>query len=109
MTGSKAASCRATSPIGAYTGTGAFADREPVPGLRALASLYVESMHLVVRAESGIESVADLRGRRVSLDSRGSGTQIDALLILEAHGLAHRRPRGAPCQAGAGDPADGHR
>jgi len=72
---------------GAYTGTGAFADREAVPGLRALASLYVESMQLVVRAESGIDTVADLRGRRVSLDSRGSGTQIDALLVLAAFGL----------------------
>lgn len=72
---------------GAYTGTGAFAEREPVPGLRALASLYMESMQLVARADSGIESVADLRGRRVSLDSRGSGTQIDAVLALEAFGL----------------------
>lgn len=72
---------------GAYTGTGAFADREPISGLRALASLYVESMQLVARADSGIESVADLRGRRVSLDSVGSGTQIDALLVLEAFGL----------------------
>jgi TRAP transporter TAXI family solute receptor len=72
---------------GAYTGTGAFAGRASVPGLRALASLYVESMHLVVRADSGIASVPDLRGRKVSLDSLGSGTQIDALLILEAHGL----------------------
>lgn len=72
---------------GAYTGTGAFADRAAVPGLRALASLYVESVHLVVRGDSGITSMAELRGRRVSLDSRGSGTQIDALLILEAHGL----------------------
>ncbi len=73
--------------FGAYTGTGAFADREPVPGLRALASLYVESLQLVARPESGIETVADLRGLRVSLDSRGSGTQIDALLVLEAFGL----------------------
>jgi TRAP transporter TAXI family solute receptor len=72
---------------GAYTGTGAFAGREPIVGLRALSSLYVESVHLVVRAGSGIEEIADLRGRRVSLDSRGSGTQIDALLILEAHGI----------------------
>lgn len=72
---------------GAYTGTGAFADRDAVPGLRALASLYVESMQLVARADSGIESVADLRGRRVSLDSRGSGTEIDALLVLEAFDL----------------------
>ena len=73
--------------FGAYTGTGAFAGRAPVEGLRALASLYVESVHLVVRADSGIETIADLRGRRVSLDSLGSGTQIDALLILEAHGI----------------------
>jgi len=73
--------------FGAYTGTGAFAGRPALPGLRALASLYVESTHLVVRAESGIEWFADLRGKRVSLDSRGSGTQIDALLILESHGL----------------------
>jgi len=72
---------------GAYTGTGAFADRAAVPGLRALASLYVESLQIVARADSGIASVADLRGRRVSLDSRGSGTQIDALLVLEAFGL----------------------
>ncbi len=72
---------------GAYTGTGAFADRPAVPGLRALASLYVESMHIVVRADLGIAAIADLRGRRVSLDSRGSGTQIDALMVLDAHGL----------------------
>ncbi len=72
---------------GAYTGTGAFAGQAPLSGLRALASLYVESLQLVARADSGIESVADLRGQRVSLDSRGSGTQIDALLVLEAFGI----------------------
>lgn len=73
--------------FGAHTGTGAFADRAPVPGLRALASLYVESVHLVVAADSGILQIGDLRGKRVSLDSLGSGTQIDAQLILEANGL----------------------
>ena len=56
--------------------------------LRALASLYVESLHLVVTAISGIKRVADLRGRRVSLDVEGSGTLIDALAVLEAFGLA---------------------
>lgn len=71
----------------AHTGTGAFAGREPVESLRLLASLYVESVHLVIAPESGIEGIGDLRGRRVSLDSMGSGTQIDALLLLEGHGL----------------------
>lgn len=74
--------------FGAYHGTGAFADRAPVPGLRALASLYVESVHLVVSADSDIREIGDLRGKRVSLDSLGSGTHIDALLILEAYGLS---------------------
>ena len=72
---------------GAFTGTGVFAGRPPMEGLRALASLYLESVHLVAAPRSGIESVADLRGRRVSLDVEGSGTLVDARLILEAFGL----------------------
>ncbi len=71
----------------AYTGTGAFAGQKPLQSLRLIASLYVESLHLVVAAESGIKSINDLRSRRVSLDSMGSGTQVDALLLLQGHGL----------------------
>jgi uncharacterized protein len=56
--------------------------------LRALASLYLESVHLVAAPGSGIGSVADLRGRRVSLDVEGSGTLVDARLILEGFGLS---------------------
>jgi TRAP transporter TAXI family solute receptor len=72
---------------GAYTGTGVFAGREPAKRIRVLTNLYPESVHLVVRAGSGIESVGDLRGRRVSIDRSGSGTRVDALLILEAFGV----------------------
>jgi TRAP transporter TAXI family solute receptor len=72
---------------GAFTGTGIFAGRPPMEALRALASLYLESVHLVAAPRSGIESVADLRGRRVSLDVEGSGTLVDARLILAAFGL----------------------
>lgn len=39
-------------------------------------------------ADSGINSVADLKGKRVSLDEPGSGTYVDAKLILEANGLS---------------------
>lgn len=72
---------------GAFTGTGVFAGQPPVPGLRALASLYLESMHLVAAPDSGIASVGDLRGRRVSLDVEGSGTLVDAKLVLESFGI----------------------
>jgi TRAP transporter TAXI family solute receptor len=71
----------------AYTGTGIYQGRPKVDGLRAIANLYPESIQLVVRKGSGIKSVPDLRGRKVSLDEPGSGTLVDARLILAAYGL----------------------
>ena len=73
---------------GAFSGTGVFAGRPPMTSLRALASLYLESVHLVAAPGSGIARVPDLKGKRVSLDVEGSGTLVDALLVLEAFGLA---------------------
>ena len=55
--------------------------------LRLIASLYLESVHLVVTKDSGIQSVNDLIGKRVSLDDAGSGTQINAKLILDNFGI----------------------
>lgn len=71
----------------AYHGVGIYADKGQVAQLRAIANLYPESIHLVVRRGAGIRSVADLAGKRVSLDREGSGTRVDALLILAAYGL----------------------
>lgn len=71
----------------AHTGTGIFADKGAVEKVRAIANLYPESIHLVARADAGIASVADLKGKKVSLDEPGSGTLVDARLILEAYGL----------------------
>lgn len=70
----------------AYRGEGIFKDRG-VPHLRAIANLFPESVHLVVRRDSGIRSVRDLKGLRISIDREGSGTRVDALLILEAYGI----------------------
>lgn len=70
----------------AFRGTGAFA-RRPVPELRAVAALFVEALHVVARAGSGISSFRDLKGRRVSLDEPGSGTLQDARAALAAHGM----------------------
>lgn len=71
----------------AYTGTGTMAGKPPAEKLRAIAALFPEHIHLVTLKGSGIKSVADLAGKRVSLDEPGSGTYVDALLILEAYGL----------------------
>lgn len=72
----------------AYEAKGAFAKEPPATGLRALASLYSESVHVVAARGSGIRAIPDLRGRRVSLDVEGSGTLVDALLVLGAFGLS---------------------
>lgn len=74
----------------AHSGTGIFQDKGAVDKLRAIANLYPESIHLVARADSGIKSVADLKGKKVSLDEPGSGTLVDARLILDAYGLSEK-------------------
>ena len=71
----------------AYTGTGTMEGQPAAADLRAIAALFPEHIHLVALADSGINSVADLAGKRVSLDEPGSGTFVDANLILEANGL----------------------
>ena len=60
---------------------------EPATDLRTIAALFEEHIHLVTIEGSGINSVADLKGKRVSVDEPGSGTYVDAGLIMEANGL----------------------
>ncbi len=71
----------------AYTGTGIWEGKPAVDKLRAIANLYPESIHLITSADSGISSVADLKGKRVSMDEPGSGTLVDAKIILGGYGL----------------------
>ena len=72
----------------AYTGTGIFAGEGPFKKLRAIASLFPERLHLVVRAAGSIQTLEDLKGRRISLGQVGSGTLVDARIVLAAGGLA---------------------
>ena len=74
----------------AYTGTGTFKGEQPRMDLRAIANLYPESLHVVARKDSGIRTIRDLVGKRVSIDEPGSGTLIDAELVLDAYGISKR-------------------
>lgn len=71
----------------ARLGAGPFAGQEPLTNLRAVANLFPEAVHLVVRADSDIESVRDLKGKRVSLGEAESGTRVVVDIILDAYGL----------------------
>ena len=59
--------------------------------LRTLAVLYSSYTHLVATEESGITSVAQLKGHVVSVGAAGSGTTTLALRILQAAGLDSKR------------------
>ena len=72
----------------AYNGNGVYEGKPKVADLRLIATLYPESVHLVARKGSGIKTVFDLKGKRVALDEPGSGTLVDAKLILAAYGLS---------------------
>ncbi len=71
----------------AYFGKGVFAGEKRLDNLRAVANLFPEAVHLVVRRDSGIKSVADLKGKRVSLGEKESGTLVVAEIVLNAYGL----------------------
>ena len=71
----------------AYAGSGRFAGA-PLRDLRAVASLFPETIQLVTKEKAGISNVADLRGKRVGLGPAGSGTRANARAILTASGLA---------------------
>jgi TRAP transporter TAXI family solute receptor len=59
---------------------------EPV-NANSLVTLYDNYTQIVANADSGIATVADLVGKRVSVGSAGSGTEVIALRILEAAGI----------------------
>ena len=77
----------ADTAFDAVNGKGSFASPEKPSDAKALAVLYSNLTHLVVKESSGINAVPDLKGKRVSMGSAGSGTEIIANRTLEAYGM----------------------
>lgn len=72
----------------AYTGTGLTVfEKKPLKGLKSVAYLYPEVVHILARAGAGIRSIADLKGKKVAIGEAGSSTQASARLILGAYKL----------------------
>jgi uncharacterized protein len=72
----------------AYEGTGRF-EGQQLPMIRGLASMYANMIHIVALESSGITSLQDLRGMRVSVGAPGSGTEVNADAILQANGITY--------------------
>ena len=74
----------------AFTGTGIYEGKPKVEELRAIANLYPETVHVVVKKGLGAKSIADLKGKRISVDEPGSGSLVNARAILAAYGVGER-------------------
>ena len=67
-----------------YNGT---LETAAMQGYSAVAALYPEAIQIVVRADSHIAKVSDLAGSTISVGEEDSGTQKNAVQVLQAYGL----------------------
>jgi TRAP transporter TAXI family solute receptor len=71
----------------AYTGgIDKFKDK-PAKEIRVMWAVYPNFLHIVAAPGSGIKSIADLKGKRVSTAAPGSGTELEAFMVMEAAGV----------------------
>lgn len=71
----------------AYDGT--FMFKTPYKNVRAIASLYPETVQALAMKKSGVTSMRDLPGKRVSVGAPGSGVQVDVSLIFKSLGYKY--------------------
>lgn len=74
----------------AYNGTADWEGR-PQERLRAVFSIHPESVTLLAAVDTGIDSLDDLKGKTVIIGNPGSGQQGNALDVLEAAGIDHKK------------------
>ncbi len=63
--------------------------KQPLKRLRGIAAIYPNYVQIVATADSGIRTLADLKGKRVSVGAPKSGTELNARAIFKAAGLSY--------------------
>ncbi|MCP5452290.1 MAG: TAXI family TRAP transporter solute-binding subunit [Gammaproteobacteria bacterium] len=63
--------------------------KTPLKKLRAIAGMYPNYIQIVASADAGIHTLADLKGKRVSVGAPKSGTELNARAIFKAAGLSY--------------------
>jgi hypothetical protein len=64
--------------------------KTPLNKLRTVAGIYPNYIQIVASADSGIKTLADLKGKRISVGAPRSGTELNARAILKAAGLTYK-------------------
>ncbi len=71
----------------AYNGTSLFEKDGKIQTFSTLGAVYAEVCQVVARADSGIKTIADLKGKKVSVGDSGSGVEFNAQQILGAYDI----------------------
>ncbi len=64
--------------------------KTPLKKLRGIAAIYPNYIQIVARADAGIKTLADLKGKRISVGAPKSGTELNARAIFTAAGLTYK-------------------
>lgn len=64
--------------------------KTPLNKLRTVAAIYPNYIHFLASADSGIKSLADLKGKKVSVGAPKSGTELNSRDILKAVGMSYK-------------------
>src|SRR3569833_1450230 len=73
----------------AWKGNAEAGFKTPLKKLRAVAGIYPNYIQIVASAESGIKTLADLKGKSISVGAPKYGTELNARAILKAAGLTY--------------------
>jgi TRAP transporter TAXI family solute receptor len=79
----------ADSVSDAYKGVAEAGFPKPLTKLRGLSATYNNYIQIVANADSGIKTLADLKGKRISVGAAKSGTELNARAIFKAAGLSY--------------------
>ncbi|MBX3619121.1 MAG: TAXI family TRAP transporter solute-binding subunit [Rhizobacter sp.] len=63
--------------------------KAPLTKLRTLAGIYANYIQIVATEDSGIKTLADLKGKRISVGAAKSGTELNARAVLKGAGLSY--------------------
>ena len=64
--------------------------KSPLKKLRGIAAIYPNYIQIVARADAGIKTLADLKGKKISVGAPKSGTELNARAVLHAAGIEYK-------------------
>ncbi len=74
----------------AWSGNEEAGFKQPLKKLRGISAMYPNYIQIVARADSGIKSLKDLKGKRISVGAPKSGTELNARAVLAAAGIQYK-------------------